>query len=350
MKVIFLAAGTDILASSRTRVYQYFPYLRREGIYCKVINFTSEGECRANMMRHKRSFARLILDKSYSFLQLLKFLFCAPGYDVVVVQKVLLPNMLQATLKFLNKNLIFDFDDAIFIKDIYKNNKFIKRFIHMISQSKYVILENDFTKGFVYKYNKNILMITGPIDVCRYSLRERKSDNSKVTIGWIGSQDTVDYLKPLHGVLQVLSKKYSTLRIGVIGPKELNLNGVNLIIKEWSLDAEVSNLYDFDIGIMPLFEDNWSMGKGGYKLLQYMSIGIPCVASPVGINQKIVRDGINGYLARTQKEWEERLSTLIENYSLRLEMGLRGREIAVKEYSFESSIGSFVQTLNQVSN
>ena len=42
-----------------------------------------------------------------------------------------------------------------------------------------------------------------------------------------------------------------------------------------------------------------------------MALGIPSVASPVGVNSKIITDGENGFLAKTPEEWEEKLSKLI---------------------------------------
>lgn len=349
MKIIFFSAGTDILASSRTRVYQYLPYLKEKGIESKVINFASSGECSSRVMKVKDNSLKMLLYKIYRLLQTMRFIFSASGYDLVLVQKVLLPISMQNILRFLNRHIAFDFDDAIFIKDIYTDNRFINRFIHMVSISKLVILENDFTKDFVQKYNKNILLITGPIEVNRYPLR-RNPDNDNLTIGWIGSQDTLDYLLPLSKVLRRLSEKYGDLVIGVIGVKDLDMEGVRLKISDWGLNTEVANLAHFDIGIMPLSDDNWSRGKGGYKLLQYMSMGIPCLASPVGINRKIIHEGINGFLAKDEKEWEAKLSLLIEDRNLRQEMGLRGREIAVKEYSFESYIESFIQALRNINS
>jgi glycosyltransferase involved in cell wall biosynthesis len=87
-----------------------------------------------------------------------------------------------------------------------------------------------------------------------------------------------------------------------------------------------------DIGIMPLPENEFARAKGGYKLYLYMAGGIPCVASPVGINSSIIRNGENGFLASTEDEWVEALKTLLSDQQLRIKMGQCGRNDAIEKY------------------
>ena len=167
-------------------------------------------------------------------------------------------------------------------------------------------------------------------------------------IGWIGSFSTTKYLRIVENPLRLLSLRYSNLVIELIGANDIVFDGVKMRTKRWNLDSEVSNLQNFDIGIMPLPDDNWTRGKGGYKLLQYCAIGIPCVASPVGINKEIVREGINGFLVKDQKDWVERLALLIEDKELRERLGRKAREIAVKEYSFYCATPKLVKIFHEV--
>jgi len=136
--------------------------------------------------------------------------------------------------------------------------------------------------------------------------------------------------------------------IELIGAANLTVKGANIRIKEWTLDTEVKNLQNFDVGIMPLLDNEWSRGKGGYKLLQYMAVGIPCVASPVGVNAKLIREGINGYLANSEDEWYKKLEVLIKNETLRESMGKNGRKIAETQYSFEVSVPKLIKLIKEV--
>ena len=101
----------------------------------------------------------------------------------------------------------------------------------------------------------------------------------------------------------------------------------------WALETEVQELQKFDIGVMPLADDEISKNKGGYKLFHYMAVGVPSVASAVGINSKIVKEGITGFLASSPYEWEEKLAVLIEYPNLRREVGMCARQQVERKYS-----------------
>jgi len=197
-----------------------------------------------------------------------------------------------------------------------------------------IVLENEFNKEYVKKISSNILTITGPIDIARY-FPVPSSEKETIVIGWIGSPSTTVYLDLILPVMQKIQEKHNNTIFKTIGANDIKLPNINIKQTFWNLKTEVSELHEFDIGIMPLTDDKWSQGKGGYKILQYMAIGIPVVASPVGINSKIVLDGKTGFLAQTQEEWYLKLDYLITHSEERKKMGRCGRQIAVEEYSFD---------------
>jgi len=346
-KILFLTARTEALASSRTRVYQYIPYLEKAGIQCFVII----------MMRHPSvdkaklklwKFIKLLFTGGIKYLRIvLLCIFC----DVVFIQKTLLPIWRQNLIRLLNRNLIFDFDDAIYVSSqIYPSisdamNR--RRLGHILQISRGVILENNYTKEFALQFNKNILMITGPIDCKRY-FPKKKEKNKNITIGWIGSPGTTPFLEPLSDVFRKIARHYPNVVIKLIGASPLKRQGRNIQIVEWGLNSEVENLHDFDIGIMPLPDNELAKGKGGYKLLQYMAIGIPCVGSPVGINSVLIKEGVNGYFADSEEQWYDKLQMLINNRALRESMGSKGREIAEQRYSLQVSTPKLVQFIKKL--
>ncbi|MGZ9928063.1 glycosyltransferase, partial [Escherichia coli] len=57
------------------------------------------------------------------------------------------------------------------------------------------------------------------------------------------------------------------------------------------------------MGLMPLPETEWALGKCGFKAIQYMALGIPAVVSGIGANKVIVPNGQAGYLCTTQDDW-----------------------------------------------
>ncbi|MEW5957099.1 MAG: glycosyltransferase, partial [Chloroflexota bacterium] len=90
----------------------------------------------------------------------------------------------------------------------------------------------------------------------------------------------------------------------------------------------------------------WTRGKCGFKLLQYMGVGLPAVCSPVGVNCDIVQDGVNGYLAATGAEWVTKLSHLIEDVTLRRTMGQRGRATVEARYSVKVNAPRLLDVLH----
>jgi glycosyltransferase involved in cell wall biosynthesis len=248
----------------------------------------------------------------------------------------------------LNRNLVFDFDDAIYFSSqqepFLNDDMSRKRLGHILRISRGVIVSNSNLKEFALRFNNNILVITGPVDCERY-FPKKKDTNKNITIGWIGYPGTTPFLEPLSHVFQEVGQHYPNVVIELIGASTLKTQSHNIRIVKWSIDTEVENLYDFDIGIMPLPDNERARGKGGYKLLQYMAIGIPCVASPVGINSVLIKEGVNGYLADSEDEWYEKLQLLINNEALRKSMGVRGREIVEQQYSLQVSTPKLIEFL-----
>jgi glycosyltransferase involved in cell wall biosynthesis len=324
MRVLVLTFGDNTVASSRTRIFQYTPYLKEYGITFNII------------VCFKKSDSIFFLNK---YLRLLYFLFLSLFYKTVVIQKVLIPPIMVNILRKFHKKIIYDFDDAMYTtQDDLKADKSEYYFKHIVSNCDLVILENENAKNYVSSLCQNILLITGPIETERYcNSKEKQKNLNTITLGWIGSPSTTLYLEQMADVFDFLTLKYPNLTVKIIGA-DLGILSFReaswLKISDWDLDTEVEELMEFDIGIMPLQNNEWAKGKGGYKLLQYMSIGIPSVASPVGINCDLIRDGVNGYLALTNDEWKQKLSMLIESEALRIDMGGNSRKIAVDEYSF----------------
>jgi glycosyltransferase involved in cell wall biosynthesis len=111
---------------------------------------------------------------------------------------------------------------------------------------------------------------------------------------------------------------------------------------KWDKSKEIDELLTFNIGVMPLSHDPWSEGKCGFKALQYMALGIPALVSPVGVNEKIVDDGLNGFICRTDSDWINHISYLLENRQEIIKMGLKGRKKIEAEFSVLSNTSNFI--------
>lgn len=345
-KVLFLTAQTETLASSKVRVYQYIPWLEKAGIRCFVIVLMRHRSLDKTKPKFWKSI-KILFAGGIKYLKILVLcIFC----DVVFIQKRILPVWRQNLMRLLNRNLIFDFDDAIYLPSqecpSVSDAASRKRLVHILRISKGVVVANEYLKKFALPFNKNILIITGPIDCKRY-FPKVKEKNKNITIGWIGSPGTAPFLEPLCDVFRKIDRDYPNVVIELIGASGLKQPSHNIVTVEWALDTEVENMHNFDIGIMPLPDNEQASGKGGYKLLQYMAIGIPCVASPVGINSVLIKEGVNGYLADSEDQWYEKLEILINNIALRESMGAKGREIAEQQYCLQVSTPKLIEFITK---
>lgn len=360
MKVLFLTQSDEICAASRTRVYQYLPFLRSKGITYKVIPMV-RGLLYKGAFVLPESKVKKLLYISFSlilnYIKSLQILALARYYDVIFIQRVLIPKAIACFLKKINDNIIFDFDDAIYATENPKMNLINRlrwnrnrRYLpYMLSISKAAIVENEYNKKFAEQFIKDVYIITGPVDTQRYRPNNenppQKLENS-VVIGWIGSPTTTVYLNSLKDVFRTLSWKYK-ITLKLIGASDFDMPGFKIVKKKWYLNTEVSELQSFSIGIMPLPDDDWTRGKGGFKLLQYLSMGIPAVATPVGINTEIIKDGITGFLVNSEEEWIERLSSLIESPDLRQSIGAAGRKTVEKRFSLKVNAARFLEVLEK---
>ena len=217
--------------------------------------------------------------------------------------------------------------------------------------AKAVTAGNGFLQDYAAKYSDNVFLIPTAVDVGRYSevaaFQRSKKSYDKITIGWIGTPDTFFYVRQLEEVLSRLNDGYN-LSILIVGSDKDRFEGFDVIRYSWSYDKEIEYLSLFDIGIYPLADDEYSEGKSGYKAILYMASGIPCVASPIGVNMDIIEDGENGFLASDLDEWEKKLSLLIENSDLRDKIRNNGLKTVNERFSKSAVFGELYKVFEEI--
>jgi len=338
VRVLFVTQYGSMAASSRTRVLQYLPYLQQQGLGTHVITILPDGAIAGSQIDVRRQPLRKICYYLWAAWRTwscgLRVCWGGFRHDILFIQKVILPSPLRWLLRWISAPIVYDFDDAIFTTEI-RSGHWLARWKEarnacglpaMLALASYAVVENDYTGEFAGRFCP-ILTITGPIDIGPYEVTPTlaRPDADGVVLGWIGSGTTVAYLDRVRGTLQKLAAQFPRLRLLVIGA-EWSAAGVDVECRPWSLEHEASDLAACDIGIMPVADDLWTRGKGGYKLLQYMAAGLPVVTDPVGINAEIVVDGQSGYLVHGEQGWAQALHQLIEDADLRRRLGAFGRQ------------------------
>lgn len=249
--------------------------------------------------------------------------------------------------KLLRKKIIYDFDDAIWIPNTSAENSIVSWFkafwkVHYICRWSYKISAgNNYLCDFAKQYNKNVNLVPTCVDTDNQHNRMKEHSDKKAVVGWTGSHSTLKYLDAIVPLIAQLQDEYAFSFL-VISDKKPDLHLKDWVFIPWQEQTEVEDLLKMDIGIMPLTADAWSEGKCGFKLIQYFSVGIPAVASPVGVNKTIVENGKTGYLCNSDEEWKVALVGLITDANLRKQMGLTGRTKIEREYSTSSMATTFL--------
>ena len=319
--------------SHRYRVEQMLPHLEKRGHRCSVGFFPKSP-----------------IDRFWYYRQL-------PQYDAVIIQQRILNPLELSFIRSLSHRLVFDMDDAVMFKDdgVPCRHR-VRRFQAMINSADQVICGNEFLRSLVEKYtvtpsdHRSVINIPTSINTTRFrpGLRS-KSPTDPVTIGWTGSRSTNRYLNSLfptlaqlnvNAVLKVISDTTAGFDFSQLGKMPYKF-------VKWSAETEVTETSEFDIGLMPLPDNNSTRGKCACKALQYMALGIPAVCSPVGVNCEIIHHNVNGYLPQLPQDWMTTLENLSNDAQLRRRIGQTGRTTVEAEYSADEAANRLAESLEQ---
>lgn len=280
----------------------------------------------------------------------------ARAYDGIWLGRELLPlgaPLLEKLLLRLNQHVILDIDDAIFLPDpmkhgfIHKHLRDFDKLRRLAPCFSAVVCGNEFLAGYFRQWNApKVHVLPTVVPFAHYRCIAR-SPSPVPRIGWIGTPTNAEHLEILRVPLAVLAARMDFV-FHVVGlPLVLGWDTPRPIHFQWSLDRELNYFADFDIGVMPLADSQFTRGKCAFKLIQFMAAGIPVVASPVGANLDVVTHGQNGYFANTPEEWTDALARLVGDPKLRREMGERGRETIRQRFSLENHWQRYAQIIRE---
>jgi glycosyltransferase involved in cell wall biosynthesis len=335
MNVVLLSRYGRLGSSSRLRFYQYINYLETRGIVVTTAPLLDDSYVANLYAGRSTSPAKIAWYYGRSIAWLLK----SGNYDLVWIEKEVfpfLPALAEKILCLLKKPYIVDYDDAVFHAYDMHHNRLIRLLLgskidNVLKNAALVTVGNDYlAERAAHAGAARIEFLPTVIDLERYTPANRSACDL-FTIGWIGSPATCKYLRILEPVFRTFCAQ-NTVRLLFIGINDAGFNGVPAEFREWSEDTEANSIRECDVGIMPLVDEPWERGKCGYKLIQYMACGLPVIASPVGINRRIIDHGETGFLADDDSSWLSALTMLMNDYRKRITMGQAGRRKVEEQY------------------
>lgn len=336
--VLVLSRHESQAASSRLRTFQYIPQLRAAGAEVTVSPFFDSAYLHhlyASGGRRRRG------DVIAAYLRRLRAVLSVRRYSVVWVEKEVfpfLPDPFERMLHAIGVPYVVDYDDATFHTYDAHRSGVVRavlgnKLAPLLRGAAAVTVGNSYLEEYVRQQGAGtVVRVPTVVDLGRYEFSPAPAAE-ELRVGWIGTPATTKYLHLLREPL-ALAAKHHKLRLVTIGASELADFPVPLEQHAWSAETEARLLSSVHAGIMPLPDEAWERGKCGYKLIQYMAVGRPVIASPVGVNRDIVTPEI-GFLASSGVEWADAFGRLAQDGALRERLGRAGREKVEREYTLD---------------
>ena len=349
-KILFIAPYPfDEAPSQRFRFEQYFSLLKENNFEIHFSPFLDHRTWKNLYSEGKE--LRKISGVLRSFFKRFLLLFTLYKYDFVFIHREAThigPPVFEFLIaKVFRKKYNFDFDDAIWLPNYSETNAQFHRLKaywkvrYCIKWAGSVSAGNDYLANYARKFNANVQVIPTTIDTENHHNLQTNYHQEKLVIGWTGTHTTMRYLDFIVPVIKELEQKYD-FEFLVISNEAPAYHLKSLRFLKWKRDTEIIDLARISIGVMPLEMDIWSEGKCGFKGLQYMSLGIPALMSPVGVNTQIVSHGENGYLPVKLEDWRVQLELLLLDVDLRKKIGEAGKKTINERYSVLSNQSNYL--------
>jgi len=340
MKILVLSKYDDKGASSRYRFYQYVPSLRNEGWEVKTEPLLSNNYIAFLYDNKELPLLEIILSYFKRIFLLLK----KNKYDIIWIEQESFPWIPFFIEKIFIKSktkIVTDYDDAFFHRYDQHSNKIVRYLLgskidSVMNYADLILAGNDYlARRARANHVKQIEIFPTVVDTEIFKKMKVHKDNV-FTIGWIGSPGTAKYLYTIRNAFKKVfdegGVKFSFIGAGDLMFDEFPYENIN-----WDETTEVKEISKFDVGIMPLPDSPWERGKCGFKLIQYLSCCIPVIGSPVGVNDKIIQHGINGFKANSTEDWVKYFQILKNDSALREKMGIQGRNFIINNYSLKNN-------------
>ncbi len=260
----------------------------------------------------------------------------AGAYHAVIVQRKLLDPSHARLLRKRARRIYYDIDDAVMTqrRRIGWFSKWLKqrRYLATARVLDHVIAGNTNLAAGFRALGCQVTVLPTVVDLDHYKIKTH-APTDHPTLVWIGSRSTLPYLKQWMPAIEEAARRVPGLRLLTIANESVKSDIIQVDHVAWSLEAEADALRQGDIGIAPTPVDPWTLGKCGFKIIQYFATGLPAIASPVGLNSEIVTDGTTGYLPLTPEDWPDAIANLATSVQLRSEFGAAGRRLVESEYS-----------------
>ena len=266
----------------------------------------------------------------------------ARACDVTLLQRELIPG--RRTFESLaGRRRLFDVDDAVWMG---QHDSGVER---IVNDCRGVIAGNEFLADYFRKRGARVWVVPTSVDAEVWKPAPKR-ECAEWVVGWIGTASNLKYLYDVEKPLSEFLNEHADARLLVVCDKEPHFKSIPdrcWRFERWSADTEVSQVQQMDVGLMPLSATDWERGKCGCKMLTYMAVSIPTIATPVGVAADILRQDEVG-LSADDDDWYTALCQLHSDRALASRLGSAGRKLLEARYSIERSAESLANIFREV--
>jgi glycosyltransferase involved in cell wall biosynthesis len=361
MKVLGLASYPVEAAATRYRLHQFVGPLAERGINLTIHPFLNSALF--EQFYQRGALPRTAVGLLKAAVLRLGDILAAGKADVVLVQREAMlfgPPLIEwMTTRALKRPMVLDLDDATYVSytsptygRVGKALKWFSKTDDLIRWANIVTCGNRAIAEYVSSKGATARIIPTVVDAEIFRPALHRPAGEAVVLGWIGTHSTFPYLESIFPVLRDLAQKHKfRLKVVGSGKSEVVIPGVTIENVPWKLEREIADFQAIDIGLYPidakLYSGNWAAGKSGFKALQYMAVGIPYVATPVGASAELGEVGATHFEARDDNEWLAALTTLISDKEQRERMGAAGRRHVTEHYGLPAQADKLAAALRE---
>jgi len=360
MKVLALASYPIEAAATRYRLEQFLEPLKQRGITLTISTFLESKNF--ERLYRREAMTRTAIGLAGSALRRPLDVLRARNADVILVQREAMifgPPLIEwFGARVFKRPMVLDLDDATYVSytsptygRLGKALKWFRKTDDLIRWATLVTCGNRAIAEYVSARGARARIIPTVVDTDVFRPSARAA-HEPVVLGWIGTHSTFPYLQSIFGVLNKLAKTYRfRLRVVGAGQDDVSIDGVEIENLQWRMEREVEDFQSIDIGLYPidasLYSGKWASGKSGFKAIQYMAVGIPYVATPMGASADLGEVGVTHFFASSDDEWYAALENLISNSELRNRMGAAGRRHVTEHYNLPAQADKLAAALRE---
>ncbi|HSQ23010.1 MAG TPA: glycosyltransferase family 4 protein [Pyrinomonadaceae bacterium] len=360
MKVLALASYPIEAAATRFRLQQFVEPLAARGITLSIHSFLDSQQFK--QLYRQKSWPRTALGLIMSSLRRLRDLEAARQADVILIQREAMmfgpPIIEWLGARVMKRPMVLDLDDATYVSytsptygGLGSVLKWFSKTDDLIRWANIVTCGNRGIAEYVSGKGTEARVIPTVVDTDLFRPGSGAFARNAVVLGWIGTHSTFPYLESIFPVLADLARSHKfRLKVVGAGKESISVPGVEVENSAWAIDREVEDFRSIDIGLYPIdasLYSGWAAGKSGFKAVQYMAVGVPYVATPVGGSAEIGEEGTTHLFATTREEWHQALNNLLANAERRQQMGAAGRRHVMEHYGLEAQADKLANALRE---